>query len=51
MNVEPVFYGSSSMDSRRIQELLDHRDVSTTMIDAHGLNCDPLGVLSPADHL
>jgi integron integrase len=38
-------------DIRTIQELLDHRDVATTMIYTHVLNRGPLGVRSPLDTL
>ena len=36
-------------DIRTVQELLRHRDVSTTMIYLHVLNRGALGVRSPVD--
>jgi len=41
----------SGYDIRTVQELLGHRDVTTTMTYTHVLNRGALGVESPADRL
>ena len=41
----------SGSDIRTVQELLGHRDVTTTMIYTHVLNRGGLGVKSPADRI
>jgi integrase len=38
-------------DIRTVQELLGHKDVTTTMVYTHVLNRGVLGVRSPADRL
>ncbi|MDY6912020.1 MAG: integron integrase [Chloroflexota bacterium] len=41
----------SGHDIRTVQELMGHKDVSTTMIYTHVLNMNKLGVRSPLDRL
>jgi len=42
---------AAGYDIRTVQELLDHKDVTTTMIYTHVLNRGGRGVISPADRL
>lgn len=42
---------AAGYDIRTVQELLGHKDVTTTMIHTHVLNRGGRGVVSPADRL
>jgi site-specific recombinase XerD len=42
---------TAGYDIRTVQELLGHKDVTTTMIHTHVLNRGGRGVVSPADRL
>jgi integrase len=49
--ISPRNRAKIAYDIRTVQELLVHRDVSTTMIYPHVLNRGGKGVFSPADRL
>jgi hypothetical protein len=48
---ESLHFPETGYDIRTTQELLGHKDVSTTIIYTHILNRGPTGVRSPVDAL
>ena len=49
--MQPTRFIEAGRDIRTVQQLLGHRDFSTTQIYTHVLNQGPAGVRSPADQL